>query len=78
MNVRAKMTCHEKTNQKDSKTAEPRCVVALRPVYGDTPENKTWSKYTPSGEVKLYITNPAAADAFEVGEEYFVDFSKAE
>jgi len=41
-------------------------------------ENESWSKWTPSGELKLTITNPPAADFFEIGREYYVDFTPAE
>jgi hypothetical protein len=37
-------------------------------------ENKSFSKYTPSGEIKLCVTNPAISDSFEPGQEYFIDF----
>ena len=48
--------------------------VFLQPVYGDSPENKRWSKYTPQGEIKMTITNPGAVQQFEIGKAYFVDF----
>lgn len=50
-------------------------TVTLQPVQGD--ENKTWSKYTPSGEIRLNINNPAAVDAFVLGGTYFVTFDPA-
>lgn len=49
----------------------------LSPVISDSPENKSFSKYTPSGAIKLHITNPDAVGFFEPAEEYFVQFSKA-
>lgn len=74
MNVRAKMHCYEKTATDD----EGGATVKLRPVYSDSEENKTWSKYTPSGDVTMSITNPPAAAAFEVGRDYYVDFTPVE
>lgn len=50
--------------------------VVMTPVAGDG--NSTWAKYTPNGEIKLYINNPEAFAAFEVGRFYFVDFAPAE
>ena len=50
-------------------------TVKLTAVAGD--ENKTWSKYTPSGSVELTISNPEAFDQFKIGEFYFVDFTRA-
>ena len=34
--------------------------------------------HTPSGEIKLNIDNPDAVEVFEIGREYFVDFTLAE
>ncbi len=39
--------------------------------------NKTWSQYTPSGSLKLCMTNPEATGAFEIGKFYFLDFTPA-
>lgn len=57
--------------------------VTLAPVYGsyagneDAEENTQWSKYTPSGEIKMMITNPKAVEKFELGKAYYVDFTAA-
>lgn len=40
-------------------------------------ENKQWSQYTPSGTMTMYVTNPAAAEQFELGKEYLVTFEAA-
>lgn len=40
-------------------------------------ENHIFSKHTPQGDIKLFITNPVAAGRFEVGREYYVDFNAA-
>lgn len=79
--VRAKMMCIEKRqlyagsgNLDDNST----WTVRLQPVYGDCPENKEWSRWTPSGEVTMQITNPAAVGRFELGKAYWVDFTPVE
>jgi hypothetical protein len=79
--VRAKMRCTEKTSRTSaSNYGEAKPVdteeITLRPVVG--PGNEAWSRWTPSGEVKLTINNPAAVAQFEVGKDYFVDFTPAE
>lgn len=53
--------------------------VKLAPVYGQNGDdvNASWSRFTPSGEISMLITNPAAVDQFELGGEYFIDFTKA-
>jgi hypothetical protein len=51
-------------------------TVTLRPVTGKG--NEEWSKYTPGGELKLYINNPAALEQFVVGKDYYLDFTPCE
>ena len=52
--------------------------VRLNAVYEDGGgDNKSWSKYTPSGEIRMFITNPDAIEQFEVGKSYFVNFTPA-
>jgi hypothetical protein len=54
--------------------------VTLMPVYGgeDDKANREWSKWTPSGELRLTITNPDAYNQFVIGKTYWVDFSPVE
>jgi len=49
----------------------------LSPVISNSEDNKSFSLYTPSGSIKLHITNPAALDFFEPAAEYYVEFRKA-
>lgn len=51
--------------------------ITLKPVTGGSEENKGFYKYTPYGEIKLNTLNEAAAKYFELGEEYYIDFTKA-
>ena len=51
--------------------------VKFGAVTADTEENKTWSKYTPQGEVTLTVTNPDAFGAFVPGTEYLLTFEAA-
>jgi hypothetical protein len=52
-------------------------TVKLAPVYSDDPnsENKLFWTATPSGSVQLAINNPRGAEVFEIGKEYYVDFT---
>lgn len=52
------------------------CEFVLKPVVG--PGNESWSKWTPSGELKITVTNPAAAAELEVGGTYYLDFIRVE
>lgn len=48
----------------------------LSAVTNDSPENKTFSIYTPNASVKIHITNPDALKFFEAGAEYICEFRK--
>ena len=54
--------------------------VTLQPVYSadHASPNYSWSQATPSGEVKLTITNPAAYEQFKIGGSYLVTFERVE
>jgi hypothetical protein len=45
-----------------------------------TPTMRTRSsgRQSPSGEIKLGTINPAAWEAFELGREYYIDFTPAD
>jgi hypothetical protein len=70
MSVRAKFKCWS-NNEYGQVTLQ--AVTAY-----NSEENKTFWQYTPIGNISLTITNPDALNQFEVGEEYYVDFTKAE
>ena len=54
--------------------------VTLQPVYGggDDEANKQWSKWTPSGQLQLSITNPAIFPELVPGRTFYVDFTPTE
>lgn len=49
--------------------------VTLSAVSGE--RNKSWSKWTPSGALTMYINNPACFDKLKAGEHYFIDLVPA-
>lgn len=51
--------------------------VKMTPVTSGSEENKSFSLYTPSGDVRLHVTEPSAADFFKPSEEYYLSFSKS-
>ena len=68
MAVRAKVRCSAITGNE----------ITFYTVYEDPTkdtENARFTQATPWGEIKLGIDNPAAKEQFEVGKEYYVDFS---
>lgn len=40
-------------------------------------ENNTYAKFSPSGMLQLTVANPNLIGEFEVGQEYYLDFTKA-
>lgn len=72
MNVRAKFRCQSVTTHAGGGEE-----VRLSAVSPDSEDNKAWSKWTPSGELSMYISNEAAHGAFEPGVDYFLDITKA-
>jgi len=73
MTVRAKMRC-SKVKEVHSELFELQLVA----VADSSGENASWSKYTPSGEINLNVTNVDAVKQFEVGKSYYIDFTPAE
>lgn len=53
-------------------------TVELGVVAGDdSPENAAFWAATPMGTCQLTISNPDAAETFELGKHYYVDFTPA-
>jgi hypothetical protein len=73
MSVRAKFTVESKTHNRDGSHH-----ITLFPVSSGSEENKQFYKWTPSGSIQLNTINSAAADQFEVGKSYYLDFTPAE
>jgi hypothetical protein len=52
--------------------------VTSKPFNADNvSEDNTYSKWSPSGELRLTVTNPALHGRFTPGEKYYLDFTKA-
>lgn len=76
MTVRAKFRC---TSIERFGTSEAEGPVNYRfaPVYDQSiPEDQRYAKFTPSGELRLYVDNPAVS--FEAGKAYYLDIAPAE
>ncbi len=52
--------------------------VKLLPVTGGSPENESFYKWTPGGNISLGTINEEAAKQFKPGKEFYVDFTPAE
>ena len=54
--------------------------IKMSPVYGQGDPNHENTKFwqaSPSGSLVLGTVNPAAVAQFEIGAEYYIDFTKA-
>ncbi|MDP3625003.1 MAG: hypothetical protein Q8S12_00285 [Hydrogenophaga sp.] len=73
MTVRAKFKVASVTEQEGGlKTA------TLHPVTSGSPENEQFFKWTPSGQIQLGTINPASAEHFVPGRQFYVDFMPVE
>ena len=78
MQVRAKFAVQSITLTKHwDKSKGHIATIKLNPVGGDSAENKAFYEATPCGSIELGTINEAAAAAFELGAEYYVDFTPA-
>ena len=74
--VRAKFTVSEIRQHANTTGAT---TIVLRPQYDTSvEEDRRFAKYTPSGELTMYVDNPPAQAFFELGKAYYLDFSKVE
>jgi hypothetical protein len=73
--VRAKLVCNK---VEDQPTYEQK-QVSFSAVMDGSEENKSFAKFTPSANLTMWISyETEAANAFEEGKEYYLDFSAAE
>lgn len=82
--MRAKLKVNDITSHateeggKTSETINFSAVAANGYPADGSDENNTFARFTPSADLKIQITNPALFDKFAVGEQFYVDFTKAE
>lgn len=77
MTVRAKFRCLEIKHAYSQSPDYVAATIVLSPVWEQDGVNRAWSKATPSGKLEMTVTNPAAVEQFELGREYFLDFTPA-
>ena len=82
MTVRAKFTCTGKKEWPGDADG-PFVNVELSPISamdGGPEENKIFGEYTPSGKIEMGLTGGGlrAAEQFEIGKEFYVDFIPCE
>jgi len=69
--VRAKFKCDSKEKSGDG------FQLHFSAVTTGSVENDSFFKWTPSGQLSMGTINETAAAEFEVGKEYYLDFSPA-
>lgn len=74
--VRAKFKLIEIRESKWHKDSPASKTLKFSTQYDNTiPEDQRFQKATPSGNCEMQIDNPAAVAQFELGADYYVDFS---
>lgn len=78
MSVRAKFTVQSIERQKHwDRTKGEIQTIKLIAVSDGSEENKAFFAVTPTASISLGTVNEEAAKQFELGESYYVDFTKA-
>lgn len=81
--MRAKLKLHHITPYKDTggnTTGELlRFHAVAAGAYGPegNDENNTFAKFSPSASLEIHVANPVLIGKFEIGTEYYVDFTPA-
>lgn len=82
MAVRAKFTVQSVTETKWGTDKDGKKVlvyeVKMWPVTSGSPEDTAFWQATPAGEIRLSTVNKTAADQFESGDAFYVDFTPAD
>ena len=74
MKVRAKFEC---VSIEDCPNYKQKVVSFTPVIKDDSEENKSFSKFTPSGRIALNISyDTSASEAFDLNKEYYVDFTE--
>jgi hypothetical protein len=77
--VRAKFVCRSITQQQHWDRSKGNLhAVKLEPVTSGSKENEAFYAATPCGAIELSTLNAEAGQQFELGQEYYIDFTKAE
>lgn len=77
-NVRAKFKVISITRQAGWNGAKEVHTVKLSPVSSGSDENKAFYAATPGGSIDLSVVNEEVGREFDIGAEFYVDFTKAE
>lgn len=78
--MRAKVRCNQVTDYGSNNQQVLFNPVSKKEAYpaDGTDEDNTFAKWSPSGEFKLTITNPALYGKIKPGQHFYVDFTLIE
>ena len=63
--------------ERSGTTEYPSETLKMSAVTNGTPEDNTFSKFTPSASLSLTVNNPTLLGQFNPGEKFYVDFTPA-
>lgn len=74
--VRAKFQVQEITEHSWHPTGR---TIVLRPMYDtNIPEDQRFAQFTPSGEFKMFVDNPAVIETLKKGQFFYIDLTPVE
>lgn len=76
--MRAKMRVTNVEKHSDCELLEMTAVCKSEFDETGNDENNTFAKWTPSADLKMYISNPALHNQFVIGQQFYVDFTQAD
>jgi len=54
-------------------------TIKLAPQYDQSiPEDRRFAQATPTGEMSIYVNNPAAVEELKIGKYFYLDFTPVE
>lgn len=74
--TRAKFICQRIEPSKVAGEDNAKVVLTAVTTYNDGDDKAKFWKYTPAGEITIWISNPEAIKEFEVGKKFYIDFSE--
>lgn len=77
MRAKMKVTNVEKGEGYEKLNMTAVCRNEGYPLDGSD-ENNTFSKFTPSADLQMYVNNPSLHNQFKEGQEFYLDFTLAE
>lgn len=78
MSIRAKFKVVSVTRSAGWNGIKEVHTIRLQPVTSGSTENAQFYAATPGGSIELCVVNEATGNQFEIGGDYYIDFSRAD